>query len=106
MQDNSLNATTNVTPDAAHRLAWEAATNPWAGEAAPADTLPARFFPDMEALDRGMQGAYLGRIKDWAVEPEAPPWTGWTLVTIWTGAFVGSWVLAIGCVVLARALLT
>ena len=60
----------------------------------------------MEALDRGMQGAYLGRIKDWAVEPEAPPWTGWTLVTIWTGAFVGSWVLAIGCVVLARALLT
>ncbi|MGD1156628.1 MAG: hypothetical protein ABSA41_12445 [Terriglobia bacterium] len=32
-------------------------------------------------------------------------YTGWKLVTCWTGAIVGSWALMIGLVVITRALL-
>jgi len=81
----------------------EAAFNHRAEAANPARTLHVRFYQDTRATDRGFQAFYdepIGEDGD-----DDRKYTKWKLATVWTGAFVGSWALVAGCVMVVRAFL-
>jgi len=81
----------------------EPAINHRAELANPASTLHVRFYQDTRAHDRGFQAFYDEPIGEDGDDDQK--YTKWKLATVWAGAFVGSWALIIGCVLMARALL-
>jgi hypothetical protein len=103
MEYISLNPTTIVTPDTAKPPGSKATSNYWAEQTKPASILRIRFYHETKAHDRGFQVVYDELIEKHSTVGKK--YTGWKLVTAWTGAIVASWALVIGCVVIARALL-
>ncbi len=102
MQYISFEAARISIPGAVPRLGIEPAIHHRAEPANPAGSLHLRFYQDTRAYDRGFQASYDEPMEDSAVDPK---YGKWKLATIWTGAFVGSWAVVIGCVLIARALL-
>jgi hypothetical protein len=100
----SFKATTIVAPGTAKL--WDSRAeviNHRAEQAEPASIFHARFYYDTMAHERGCQLFCGEPIEEHSAGDQK--YKGWKMVAAWTGTIVASWLLVIGCVVIARALL-